>query len=166
MGFQSILFGDTEPNLVYDVPDYFKDLQLDYLVEKILEQGDTYKSEPYFYTFPGKPEVITYRQQVCQDMESKELRVVLKGFCRRLANARKVYDLSQESEGDIASATYHLRYLCYPHSGTGRRGRKHNQSGGTVGTGRRKHTKLSHVTDEGAGVWLFGCFGKEVPSGI
>ena len=53
MGFQSILFGNTEVSLVKAEPDFFKDLQLDYLVEKILEQSKGYKTAPYFYNFPG-----------------------------------------------------------------------------------------------------------------
>ena len=109
MGFQSILFGSSEPNLVRDVPDLFKDLQLDYLVEKILEQGKEYKTYPYFYTFPGSAEVIRYRQQVCRDMESEALCTVLRSFCRRLAESRKIHNLSLESKGEIASASYHLQ---------------------------------------------------------
>ena len=42
MGFQSILFGNGEPGLLKAEPDFFKDLQLDYLVEKILEQSKGY----------------------------------------------------------------------------------------------------------------------------
>ena len=39
MGFQSILFGSVDTELVKTEPDFFKDLQLDYLVDNILEQG-------------------------------------------------------------------------------------------------------------------------------
>ncbi len=109
MGFQSILFGNVAPDLVYAEPDYFKDLQLDYLVGKILEESKGYKTAPYFYTFPGSVEVIRYRQQICRDMESKELCNVLWSFCRRLAESGKVYRLSKESKNDISIATYHLR---------------------------------------------------------
>ena len=38
MEFQSILFGSAEAEIVKAEPDFFKDLQLDYLIEKILEQ--------------------------------------------------------------------------------------------------------------------------------
>jgi len=109
MGFQSILFGNTEPNLVFDMPDFFKDLHLDYLLEKILEEAKEYHTNPYFYTFPESAEVIRYRQQVCKDMESEELCTVLKGFCRRMAISGKIYKLSLDSKGEIASATYHLQ---------------------------------------------------------
>ena len=109
MGFQSILFGSVDTELVKTEPDFFKDLQLDYLVDKILEQGKDYKTTPYFYTFPGSAEVIQYRQQVCKDMESEALCTVLRSFCRRLAGARKVYNLSLESKSEIAIASYHLQ---------------------------------------------------------
>lgn len=109
MGFQSILFGSVETELVKTEPDFFKDLQLDYLVEKILEQSKGYKTAPYFYTFPGAAEIIRYRQQICKDMESEALCTVLWSFCRRLAESGKMYNLSLESKGEIAVATYHLQ---------------------------------------------------------
>jgi len=109
MGFQSILFGNTAVNLMKDTPEFFKDLQLDYLVERILEKTEGYKTMPYFYTFPGSTEVIRYRQQICKDMESEELCTVLRNFCRRLAKSRNIYNLSLESKGEVASATYHLQ---------------------------------------------------------
>ena len=109
MGFQSILFGNNEPGLVYEMPDYFKDLQLDYLTEKILEQSQGYKTYPYFYTFPGSKDIIRYRQQIYRDIESEEVSIIFQSFCRRLAGSRNIYNLSLESEGEIASATYHLQ---------------------------------------------------------
>lgn len=109
MGFQSILFGNTGQALKKEVPDFFKDLQLDYLVDKILEQTTEYKTHPYFYTFPGTAELIAYRQEICRDMESEELCAVLRSFCRRLTESGKIYNLSLESKGEIASATYHLQ---------------------------------------------------------
>jgi hypothetical protein len=109
MGFQSILFGNTEAAPVLDTPDFFKDLQLDYLVERILEQGNGYKTTPYFYTFPGSAEVIRYRQQICKDMESESLCTIFRSFCRRLAESRKIYNLSLESKSDISVASYHLQ---------------------------------------------------------
>ncbi len=109
MGFQSILFGSVEPELVKTEPDFFKDLQLDYLVEKMLEQSKGYKTAPYFYTFPGSEEIIRYRNQICKDMESEALCTVLWSFCRRLSESRKLYNLSLESKGEIAVATYHLQ---------------------------------------------------------
>ena len=37
MGFTSILFGDATPNLKADMPEFFRDLQLDFLLEQIKE---------------------------------------------------------------------------------------------------------------------------------
>ncbi len=109
MGFQSILFGNAEQNLVKDMPDFFRDLQLDYLVERICETAKGYRMYPYFYTLPESKEVISYRQQVGQDMESEELCSVMRKFCRRLKESEKVYNLSLESKGEVSSATYHLQ---------------------------------------------------------
>ena len=109
MGFQSILFGHTEPELMKETPAFFKDLQLDYLIDRIMEQVDGYQIHPYFYTLPGSEDVIRYRQQICQDMESEALCAVLRVFCRRMAESRKIHNLSLESKGEVASATYHLQ---------------------------------------------------------
>lgn len=109
MGFQSILFGSVEPKLSKETPDFFHDLQLDYLVERILEQTKGYETYRYFYTFPGTKELISYRQQICKDLESEELCSVVRSFCRRMQESRKIYNLSLESKGEVASATYHLQ---------------------------------------------------------
>lgn len=109
MEFQSILFGAFEPKLKKEEPEFFRDLQLDYLLERILEQTKGYKTYQYFYTFPGSAELIAYRQQVGNDMESEDLCTVVRSFCRRLQESRKIHNLSLESKGEVASATYHLQ---------------------------------------------------------
>ena len=109
MEFQSILFGSQKTELIKDTPEFFHDLQLDYLLEKIVEPVKDYEVAPYFYSFPGTAELITYRQQVGKDMESAELCFVIQRFCRRMQESRKMHRLSLESKGEVASATYHLQ---------------------------------------------------------
>lgn len=109
MEFQSILFGSTEITLSKETPDFFHDLQLDYLLERMLEQVKGYETYRYFYTFPGTAELISYRQQIVKDMESEELCTVIRSFCRRMQESEKIYHLSLKSKGEIASATYHLQ---------------------------------------------------------
>ena len=109
MEFQSILYADTTPNLLKEIPDFFHDLQLDYLLEKILEQAKGYKTYQYFYSFPGTKELIFYRQQVVKDIESEKLCDVLYRFCRNMQESRKIHRLSLECEGEIQAATYHLQ---------------------------------------------------------
>lgn len=109
MEFQSILFGNSEPNLSKGEPDFFHDLQLDYLLEQILVPAKGYETERYFYTFPDTVELISYRQQIGKDMESEELCTVIRSFCRNLQESRKIYNLSLESKGEVKSATYHLQ---------------------------------------------------------
>lgn len=109
MEFQSIIFGGYEMKLKKEAPDFFKDLHLDYLVERILEHTKGYKTYPYFYTFPRSEELITYRQQICRDMESEELCTVVQNFCRSLKESEKLHNLSLESKGEVTSATYYLQ---------------------------------------------------------
>ena len=62
MGFTSILFGEWEQTLKTDMPGFFKDLQLDYLLEQIKELTKGYRIAPYFYTFPRTTGVATLPQ--------------------------------------------------------------------------------------------------------
>ena len=109
MEFQSILFGSQKRELTKETPEFFHDLQLDYLLEKIVEPVKEYEVSPYFYVFPGSAELISYRQQVGKDMESEDLCFVIRQFCRRMQESRNMYRLSLESKGEVASATYHLQ---------------------------------------------------------
>ena len=109
MEFQSILFGSEEPDLLKETPEFFHDLQLDYLLEQILVQEKEYDTGRYFYTFPKTKELISYRQQIGKDMESEELCTIIRSFCRNLRESRKLYNLSLKSKGEVKSATYHLQ---------------------------------------------------------
>ena len=109
MGFQSILFDSAEPDLSKEMPDFFHDLQLDYLLEHILSQTEGYETAPYFFTFPGSGELIAYRQQIGKDMEAEELCTVVRSFCRRMQESRNIYNLSLESKGEVQAANYHLQ---------------------------------------------------------
>jgi len=108
MGFQSILFGNSVPELCKESPGFFQDLQLDYLIERILESVKDYRTEWYYYTLPKSQELIYYRQQVGRDIESEQLCLTLQHFCRRLKNSRSVYNLSLKSNG-VQAASYHLQ---------------------------------------------------------
>lgn len=109
MEFQSILFGNHAAELKKEAPDFFQDLQLDYLLERILEQVNEYRVDWFYYTMPKSKELIFYRQQVGKDMESERLCTILSDFCRRLQQSRKVHNLSLKSKGEIQTATYHLQ---------------------------------------------------------
>ncbi|MBP3610746.1 MAG: hypothetical protein J6J42_10490 [Lachnospiraceae bacterium] len=109
MQFRSILFADKEPELLTETPVFFHDLQLDYLLERILEPVKGYQTEKYYYTFPREEKLILFRQQVGKDMESEELCTVLRRFCHRLKESRKIYNYSLKSEGEMQAAAYHLQ---------------------------------------------------------
>lgn len=109
MGFQSILFDCEEVSMLNETPDFFRDLQLDYLLDCIMEEETEYETRQYFYTFPGSKELILYRQQIEKDMESEELCGMIQDFCRRMRESERIYALSLESMGEMYSATYHLQ---------------------------------------------------------
>ncbi len=114
MGFQSILYGDSGQLPQAVAPDFFGDLQLDYLVERMKEGIKEYDISPYFYSLPKSQELIKYRQDICQDMTDEGLCEVIAGFCRGLQSSRSYYKLSEDCESEVHSATYYLKSAtCY-----------------------------------------------------
>ncbi len=109
MGFTSILFGDYEPNVREDTPGFFKDLQLDFLLEQIKEQTQGHRISHFYYTFPKTKELIAYRQEIGRDMEADALCEALQNFSLRLYKSRQMHNLSLRSEGTVQKATYHLQ---------------------------------------------------------
>ncbi len=109
MEFRSILFGSEEPEIKKEEPDFFKDLQLDYLVERILEQVKEYQTARYFNTFPKTKELLVYRQQIGRDLESEELCSIVRQFSKELKESRKVYQLSLKSRQEVTIASYYLK---------------------------------------------------------
>lgn len=114
MEFQSILYGDSGQTAPKAAPDFFQDLQLDYLLERMKETVKEYDISAFFYSFPETVELIRYRQQICMDMADEWLCGVIERFCRGLLSFYRFYKLSGESEGEVQTATYYLKAArCY-----------------------------------------------------
>lgn len=108
MEFQSILYADTTPQLQQTAPVFFKDLQLEYLLDIIKKEAKGYSLAPHFYTLPETREVILYRQQICRDLENRSLAGYINDFCIEMQKSRHSYDLSLQCEEEIQSASYYL----------------------------------------------------------
>jgi len=109
MGFTSILFGNTGQELRTDMPGFFRDLQLDYLLEQIGEMSKGYRIAPYYYTFPKGKEVIEFRQRISEDLESESLCEALAEFSIRFGGSKRLHQLSLKSEGEVQAATYYVQ---------------------------------------------------------
>lgn len=109
MEFKSILYADENVNAVVTPPAFFQDLQLDYLLEHIENSAKGYDIKPYYYTLPNSASLVKYRQQICKDLSDTTLSGCVQDFCRTLQKSSNSYALSEESEGVVQSATYHLQ---------------------------------------------------------
>ncbi|HNX62145.1 MAG TPA: DNA mismatch repair protein MutS [Candidatus Limiplasma sp.] len=84
--FQSIL--TDEPLLagssISTEPEYFKDLCLDQIVEKITAGKEEFELLPLYYTMLSDEKAVQYRQQIMRDLEDESLRLVLQTFSRQV----------------------------------------------------------------------------------
>lgn len=108
MEFKSLLYADTDPQMLQSAPDYFQDLRLDYLLELINKEARGYDLYPYYYTLPQSERVIRYRQQICQELLDEELCQQLQKFCIQMQRSRESYSLSHQCGEEIQAASYHL----------------------------------------------------------
>ena len=109
MEFKSILYADSGQTAQKGVPSFFQDLQLDYLLEIIEGTVKGYDIKPYYYTLPATSALISYRQQICKDLYEGSLCEVIRQFCQSIQKSVVAYELSEESDGEVQAATYHLQ---------------------------------------------------------
>lgn len=108
MAFHSILFYEEEPALEKKMPEFFHDLQLDYLLDIIKSESKSYAIEPLYYTLPKKASTVTYRQEVYQDFMQESLRKAVADFCLLMQKSRRACELSGQCEDTVSAASYHV----------------------------------------------------------
>jgi DNA mismatch repair ATPase MutS len=108
MAFKSILFGEKEESLFLpnpEEPEYFGDLNLDYIVEEIVTHKDKYNLKEFLYNTLQDEEIIQFRQEVMQDLEeNQELFKEMKRFARiifdAVADVERTLKRLRETESD------------------------------------------------------------------
>lgn len=91
MGFHSILFEDLESSRNVDseeAPEFFKDLNLDQVVQAITEGWKDYNLAPFFYVRLHELDAISYRQEVMRDFEDARLMDAVKSFSAQIRAMR------------------------------------------------------------------------------
>jgi len=89
--FKSILFSPTvaENGGVKKEPPFFRDLNLDQIVDAITAGRDEYNLKPFFYTRLTDLDAIEYRQEIMQDLENQTLFNSIKSFSQQVGAARQ-----------------------------------------------------------------------------
>lgn len=86
--FYSILFPDNKQygeKRNCDVPKYFKDLNIDQIINACLRNKKEYGLESFFMTPLSDEEVIRYRQDVFKDLENDSIKALFMDFSVRVA---------------------------------------------------------------------------------
>jgi DNA mismatch repair protein MutS len=92
MSFQSILFGrslEGEQALTHEAPAFFRDLNLDQVVESITSGRQEYDLKPFYYTRLTGLAAISYRHEVMRDLETASLLQSCKSFSAQMRAMRE-----------------------------------------------------------------------------
>ena len=92
MAFHSILFDDLETGRNIDsqeAPEFFKDLNLDQVVQAITEDYPDYNLAPFFYVRLHELDAISYRQEVMQDFDDLRLMKAIRSFSAQMRAMRE-----------------------------------------------------------------------------
>ena len=90
--FQSTLFAKPEHGInqeTVDTPDFFRDLNLDQIVDGITVSKAGYDLKPFFYTPLDDADSIAYRHEVFQDLEATELLGSVRSFAAKMGTMRE-----------------------------------------------------------------------------
>lgn len=83
--FYSILFRDKKnPQYCFREPSFFKDLNLDTVLNRIFNLHKDYSLEPFFYTLLSDPEDVIYRQDILKDLSRNGLTELFSDFSQEI----------------------------------------------------------------------------------
>jgi DNA mismatch repair protein MutS len=87
--FRSLLFDQGTAETVAAAPSFFRDLNLDQIVDALTAGREEYNLKPFFYANLGDLATITYRHQILQDLENKALFDSVKSFSSEMRRMRE-----------------------------------------------------------------------------
>ena len=92
MVFHSILFENSKESKkkeTFDVPIFFRDLNLDQIIDAITAGKEEYNLKPFFYTSLNDIDAIKYRQEIARDLENETLLEKIKSFALKMSATRR-----------------------------------------------------------------------------
>ena len=109
--FRSLLFpgaADESREEVHEVPDFFRDLHLDRVVEAITAGRQEYDLVPFFHENLTDPDAVAYRQEVMRDMENGALRNAVSSFAERMRTRHRWSGLATRLRYPLERQRWHL----------------------------------------------------------
>jgi DNA mismatch repair protein MutS len=106
MTFQSVLFpqigarGTRAPaaGTIVDAPECFGDLNLDQIIEAITAGKKDYDLKPFFHTPLHDGDIISYRQEVAQDLENEAVLACIRAFAQQMIIVRRYLGMIERLE--------------------------------------------------------------------
>ncbi len=101
MAFRSILFDHTEiPRQVDPQAPFFKDLNLDQVIEAVVSPYREEGLAPFFYIPLRDVRILRYRQEIMRDLKKETLMVAIKAFAEDMNRVRRYLTLAEKLEYD------------------------------------------------------------------
>ncbi len=92
MSFCSVLFERAEDAAGVDgreVPSFFRDLNLDQVIDSITAGREEYSLKPFFYAPLRDVAAVTYRHHVLRDLEYKMVSEPIRSFAEQMRSMRQ-----------------------------------------------------------------------------
>lgn len=101
------ILGIKEKAAPAKLPDFFEDLNLNYLIREFVGK-DSEGLADYYYQVPEDRETVLYRTEVLREIERADLEEKLTAFCQRMRRAEEASRHSREAGEGMSSAHWHL----------------------------------------------------------
>ncbi len=112
IGSKMVEITDNSDQYSSKVPAFFKDLNLDQIIEKIvLEDTDSILTETFYGLLQNKDE-ITYRQDIFKDLDKPVIYQSIMEFYSSISQVNQFIDYSEKANHTMQTCKYRLDAMC------------------------------------------------------